>query len=191
MKALFNEMTPYKVYLTRTKDVFIPLSQLRFQFQKSACFCEYIHASASASGLETYYYGVKSNSSLNQSAVPNGNLTNSFFSKEGSLSSAITPSASRTNPYITDSKVLAALIQKHMVNVYNLKDCGTKHGNFQVIRTNNLPAVQIDLSFITKKNVAGKLDSPYWKQVATEAIYIGILDFIESKGSNVKNYRIN
>jgi N-acetylmuramoyl-L-alanine amidase len=196
VEALFNELTPYKVYLTRTKDIFIPLPQRpAFAIKKKAHAFVSIHANAaspSASGLETYYYGLKSSSStIKQNAVQNGPLTNSFFLKESSTSSVLKPNSSKTNPYITDSRALAIFIQKRMVKAYQLADRGAKHGNFQVIRANKLPAVLTELGFITNKNDAGKLGSPYWRQVAAEAIYMGILDYFESKGSKVNSYRLN
>jgi len=152
-----------------------------------------IHANAgssSASGLETYYYGIKS-SAINKTNI-NASKTNypTFFSKESSITSVLEPTASKTNPYITDSKTLANFIQKRMVASYQLQDRGAKHGNFQVIRSNNLPAVLTELGFITNKNDANKLGSPYWRQIAAEAIYMGILDFFESKGSDVSGYRL-
>lgn len=193
VESLFNELTPYNVYLTRTKDIFIPLDQRpALAISKKAHAFVSIHANAgssSASGLETYYYGIKS-SSINQTAKNGPIKNNPFFSKESSITSILEPTASKTNPYITDSKTLASFIQKRMVASYQLPDRGAKHGNFQVIRANNLPAVLTELGFITNKNDASKLSSPYWRQIAAEAIYMGILDFFESKGSDVSSYRL-
>lgn len=194
VETLFKDLTPYNVYLTRTKDIFIPLDQRpSLAISKKAHAFVSIHANAgspSASGLETYYYGIKS-SSINQTNQ-NGPMTNypTFFSKESSITSVLEPTASKTNPYITDSKTLATFIQKRMVASYQLPDRGAKHGNFQVIRSNNLPAVLTELGFITNKNDASKLSSPYWRQIAAEAIYMGILDFFETKGSDVSSYRL-
>lgn len=190
VESLFNELTPYKVYLTRSTDVFIPLGERpAFAIRKKANAFVSIHAnsgSSSASGLETYYYGIKSNKISMNSAQASA-INNPFFQKE---STALTPSSSKTNPYITDSKLLANFIQKRMVAAYNLKDRGAGHGNFQVIRANRMPAVLTEIGFITNKNDSSKLNSPYFRQIAAEAIYMGILDYFEYKGSNVANYRL-
>lgn len=194
VETLFNDLTPYNVFLTRTKDIFIPLNQRpSLAISKKAHAYVSIHANAgssSASGLETYYYGIKS-SSINQTNQ-SGPMTNypTFFSKESSISSVLEPTATKTNPYITDSKTLATFIQKRMVAAYQLPDRGAKHGDFQVIRSNNVPAVLTELGFITNKNDASKLSSPHWRQIAAEAIYMGILDFFETKGSDVSSYRL-
>ncbi|MEH6937397.1 N-acetylmuramoyl-L-alanine amidase [Bacillus sp. JJ664] len=194
VETLFNDLTPYNVYLTRSKDIFIPLNQRpALAISKKAHAFVSIHANAgssSASGLETYYYGIKS-AAINKTNI-NASKTNypTFFSKESSITSVLEPTASKTNPYITDSKTLANFIQKRMVAAYQLQDRGAKHGNFQVIRSNNLPAVLTELGFITNKNDASKLSSSHWRQIAAEAIYMGILDFFETKGSDVSAYRL-
>ena len=195
VESLFKEMTPYKIYLTRTNDTFIPLGQRpAFAIAKKADAFVSIHAnsgSSSASGLETYYYGIKpSSTSMNKMVSPTGPNNSSFFSKESSILGNLETSASNTNPYITDSKLLASFIQKRMVTAFQLPDRGSKHGNFQVIRANKLPAVLTELGFVTNKNDASKLSSPYWRQIAAEAIYMGILDFFENKGSDVTSFRI-
>ncbi|WP_142289548.1 N-acetylmuramoyl-L-alanine amidase [Gottfriedia luciferensis] len=191
VETLFKDLTPYKVYLTRSTDIFIPLAQRpSFAINKKANAFVSIHANAaspSASGLETYYYGIKSSSSsLNKNAAPPGTVHNSFLNN-GSNSSVL---ASKTNPYIDDSKLLAKCIQEQMVSAFELQDRGAKHGNFQVIRANRLPAVLTEIGFITNKNDAEKLASPYWRQIAAEAIYTGILDYFELKGADVSMYRL-
>lgn len=89
------------------------------------------------------------------------------------------------NPYVTDSKKLAAAVQKRMVTAMEIPDRGTDHGDFHVIRENSMPAILVELGFITNKGDNQKLASSFWRQRAAEAIYLGILDYYKAKGYNV------
>lgn len=93
--------------------------------------------------------------------------------------------ASGENPYITDSKQLAAAVQKRMVAAWQTYDRGTDHGDFHVIRENTMPAVLVELGFIDHKGDNQKLASSTYRQKAAEAIYLGILDYYKAKGFNV------
>lgn len=93
-----------------------------------------------------------------------------------------------TNPYVTDSKLLAEYIQKRLVVAMETKNRGFKHGNFHVIRENRMPAVLVELAFIDTKADNDKLKSTVYRQRAAEAIYLGILDYYQAKGYNVASY---
>lgn len=90
-----------------------------------------------------------------------------------------------TNPYTSDSKLLAQKIQTRMLEAWKLKDRGVDHGNFHVIRENTMPAVLVELAFIDNKIDNEKLATSWWRQEAAEAIYLGILDYYKAKGYNV------
>lgn len=89
------------------------------------------------------------------------------------------------NPNVADSKRLAEKIQKRMLDAWNLYNRGVKSGNFHVLRENTMPAVLVELGFITNEADNKKLASPSWRQKAAEAIYLGILDYYKEKGFNV------
>lgn len=93
--------------------------------------------------------------------------------------------AAGTNPYVSDSKLLATKIQTRMTDAWNLKDRGVKAGNYGVLRENNMPAALAELGFITNKSDNDKLKSDYWQTVAAKAIYFGILDYYKAKGYSV------
>lgn len=88
----------------------------------------------------------------------------------------------------TESELLATFIQKRLVEEWQLTDRGVKHGNFHVIRETSMPAVLVELGFITNKKDHQKLKSDYWRKVAAEAIYKGILDYYKHKGMDVSSY---
>ncbi|HZG71134.1 MAG TPA: N-acetylmuramoyl-L-alanine amidase [Chondromyces sp.] len=92
------------------------------------------------------------------------------------------------NPYPTQSRVLATYVQNRLLEAWNLRDRGVKHGNFHVIRENSMPAILVELGFITNKSDNDKLKSTYWREKAGRAIYLGTLDFYyHYKGADVRS----
>lgn len=88
----------------------------------------------------------------------------------------------------SDSKLLASFIQERLIESWDLTNRGVKQGNFHVIRETTMPAVLVELGFITNKKDHEKLASDYWRKVAAEAIYKGILDYYNYKGLDVSAY---
>lgn len=93
--------------------------------------------------------------------------------------------AKATNPHVKDSQLLAQSIQKRIVVALDTKDRGDKHGNFAVLRENNMPAALVELAFLDTKADNDKLNSPIYRQKAAEGIYLGVLDYYKAKGFNV------
>jgi N-acetylmuramoyl-L-alanine amidase len=79
--------------------------------------------------------------------------------------------------YSSKSKKLAELIQKRMISTLGTTDRGTKDGDFHVLRENGMTSTLIELGFIDNSSDANKLGSAAWRENASKAIYLGILDF--------------
>ncbi|RLQ96895.1 hypothetical protein D9X91_06980 [Falsibacillus albus] len=86
-------------------------------------------------------------------------------------------SAAYHNPNVDASTALATYIQHRLLDFWHLPDRGVRNGDFHVIRENTMPAVLTELGFIDYKSDNDKLKSPYWRQEAAKAIYLGILDY--------------
>ena len=93
------------------------------------------------------------------------------------------------NPYVTESRALADNIQKRLVKSLQTNNRGVKHGDLYVVRENTIPAVLAELGFIDNWGEGKKLSDPYWRQLAAEAIYAGILDYYEWQGFDMSSYR--
>ncbi|HDR6299871.1 N-acetylmuramoyl-L-alanine amidase [Bacillus cereus group sp. RP37] len=96
----------------------------------------------------------------------------------------------KTNPHVEESRVLAEKIQTRLVEALQTRDRGVKHGDLHVIRENDMPAVLTELAFIDNGIDYSKLSTASGRQIAAEAIYEGILDYYEWKGTNVSEYRL-
>lgn len=171
VRQIFEQHTPFTVLLTRETDERPGTSasdslakRVEFAEKSNADIYVSVHANASGvggHGTETYYYNP--NAVAAQSAAPSPE----------------------------DSRVLAEKIQKRLVVALETRDRGIKDGNgLYVIRKTTMPAVLAELAFVDEENDAKKLASPYYRERAAEAIYMGILDYYEWKGNDVSAYRL-
>ena len=81
------------------------------------------------------------------------------------------------SPVSPQSKALAASIQSELVKVIALYDRGVKDANFYVIKYTNMPAVLVEIGFITNPTEEKLLGSPDFQRKAALGIYRGILKF--------------
>lgn len=84
---------------------------------------------------------------------------------------------SSANPNANESKNLAALIQKNIVQRANMVDRGVKNNRFYVIRNNNVAAVLVELGFISNADDRNKLASAKYADIFAEAIYQGLYQY--------------
>jgi N-acetylmuramoyl-L-alanine amidase len=91
------------------------------------------------------------------------------------------------NPMIQQSQNLAKSIQTQLLMAWNSTDRGTNHGNFQVIRDNNLPAVLTELGFIDSQADRLHLSSQLELQKAAKAIHDGIILYLQNSGYQITN----
>jgi N-acetylmuramoyl-L-alanine amidase len=76
-----------------------------------------------------------------------------------------------------ESKLLAAEIQKEMVERADMYDRGIKDSEFYVIKNNHIPAVLLEMGFLPNKEDREKLVSDQYQEVIAESIYQGIKNY--------------
>jgi N-acetylmuramoyl-L-alanine amidase len=81
----------------------------------------------------------------------------------------------------SDSEKLAEFIQNRLYKALDTKDRGVKDGGFYVIKRNSIPAVLVELGFMTNKADASKLKSNSYREEAAKAITQGIVDYFNWK----------
>lgn len=81
--------------------------------------------------------------------------------------------------YHSEGQSLAECINNRIVRKMNMVDRGVKEANFYVLRHTIMPAVLVEMGFITNTEDCIKLlDKP---EDFAEAIYKGILDYLEGE----------
>lgn len=154
MVKTYLEKAHYKVLMTRSSDIFIPLDErAKFANDNNPLLFVSIHYNSApnkeADGIEVFYY------------------RNKDSDKE------------RTQ----QSKLLAEAVLKHATDVTGAHLRSVKHGNFVVIRTTEMPSILVECGFLTNdeelKNIK---NSSYLKKLAY-GISKGILSFVKEEGN--------
>lgn len=139
------------VHLTRSSDVYISLDERAALSKKvGADIFVSIHAN---------------------SATPSAHGAETYYSGQ--------PYNGETNPFPTESMLLATYIQNHLVSETNMYDRNAKHGGYIVLRRNSVPSALVELGFITNASDAAKMKQSNYKYQAAEGIYKGILEYFK------------
>ncbi|MEG1442448.1 MAG: N-acetylmuramoyl-L-alanine amidase [Oscillospiraceae bacterium] len=79
----------------------------------------------------------------------------------------------------TVSEKLARSILDSIVNTLGSKDNGVRAANFAVLRLTNMPAVLVELGYLSNSTEALNLNSPAWQKAVAKAIFEGIYKFVK------------
>jgi len=170
----------YHAQLTRETDVYIPIRK-RTQFatdQKADLFIS-IHANASlsakASGIETYYLALASDESARITAMRE-NVGAKYNMKELDALVGRIPKERKS----TESRRLAELIQAQLTSGKQVRDRGVKHAPFVVLIGTKVPAVLVEVGFISNPTEGKKLTTKAYQHQLATAIAKGIEQYIKS-----------
>ncbi len=170
----------YNVRLTRETDVYIPIRK-RTQFatdQKADLFIS-IHANGStsrkAAGIETYYLALASDESARITAMrENAGAEYNMKELDALVGRIFKESKS------TESRRLAELIQAQLASGKHVKNRGVKHAPMVILIGAKVPAVLVEVGFISNPTEGKKLTTKaYQRQLAT-AIAEGIEQYIKN-----------
>ena len=170
----------YNVRLTRETDVHIPIRK-RTQFaidQKADLFIS-IHANGSiyrkAAGIETYYLALASDESARITAMrENAGAEYNMKELDALVGRILKESKS------TESRRLAELIQTQLTSGKQVRNRGVKHAPFVVLIGTKVPAVLVEVGFISNPTEGEKLTTKaYQRQLAT-SIAKGIEQYIKN-----------
>ena len=84
---------------------------------------------------------------------------------------------SSSSPVADQSKALATSIQSELVKAIALNDRGVKDANFYVIKNTKMPAVLVEVAFISNPTEEQLLGSPDFQSKAALGVYQGILKY--------------
>ena len=170
----------YNVRLTRETDVFLPIRK-RTQFaidQKADLFVS-IHANGStfrkAAGIETYYLALASDESARITAMrENAGAEYNMKELEALAGRILKESKS------TESRRLAQLIQAQLISGKQVKDRGVKHAPMVILIGTKVPAVLVEVGFISNPTEGKKLTTKVYQRQLATSIAKGIEQYIKS-----------
>ncbi len=175
----------YKVYLTREDDTFVKLSdRTHFANQKKADLFISIHANAapkkqklSLKGIETFFLSpAKTNKAKRIAAKENASAMGlNRISKDTLLSFLNRNKIIQSNKLAIDIQggILASVRQKYDKVV----DGGVREAPFWVLVGAQMPAVLIEIGYITNPQEGERLFNPFYQKALVEGILNGINNY--------------
>lgn len=178
-----QEQHGYEVSLTRTRDVFLPLEERTAiaNTQKADLFLSMhvnAHPDKQVGGVETYFLNLATDAdAMRVAALENATSTHSMGEMQDILQGLL------KNAKIDESSRLARFIHRNLARglarKYKSKNRGVKQAPFYVLIGAEMPAVLVEIAFITNPAEAKLLRSDsYLDKVATE-IANGITAYVE------------
>ncbi len=120
---------------------------------------------------------------LKRAAMANQWGANYFISIH--TNSSVNPAASGFETYVyrlgSPAAQLAESIQKSVVSIMGVKDNGIRQANFSVLRNTDMPAVLVELGYLSNPTEALNLNSSAWQSKMANAIAQGINSYITSR----------
>lgn len=103
---------------------------------------------------------------------------NVFVSIHANAISLRRPDVNGVETYYFSSQRLAEAIHSSMLQSLNVRDRGVRRSRFYVLRNNSIPAVLVEVGYVTGAEDAPRLASPAFQRQMAEAIARGILLYV-------------
>jgi N-acetylmuramoyl-L-alanine amidase len=182
---LATEGLGVKVAMSRSTDVFVPLRErTSFANKLHADLFVSIHANAHpqsvSEGVEVYFLSSEaSDTNARQvAAVENGviQLENPASRQKSELLRSILWDLAQSE-FQQESSSMAETVLDSMTRSLRLVPRGVKQAGFYVLGGAAMPAVLIEIGFLTNKNEERKLATPEYRESVARAIYTGLAEY--------------
>lgn len=192
LKSILEKNLPLQIVLTRTEDINLPLEDRASlaNNQKAEMFLS-IHTNASyrktAHGSETYFLSLHASDEdarklayfeNNSAELEEGILPEN----ENDIKMILWDMAQTT--YLKQSSQLAELIQNELNFLLSTENRGIKQAPFKVLSNVAMPAVLIEVAFISNPREEKELSSPEFQFKVALAIYKGIAKYLRLYGAS-------
>jgi N-acetylmuramoyl-L-alanine amidase len=186
------EKKGFKVLYTRTDDTFVPLEErtAMANMAKADLFLS-LHCNAykkaSIRGFETYSLSLKSSSdeARRVAARENGVQPHQISDLQFILADLV------LNSKVEESSDLAEAIQSsavaHVGEKYGIRNHGHRHAPFYVLMGAKMPAVLVEMGYLSNKDDAANLSSAKYRRRIAEGIVQGLLQYKK----NIESFAMN
>jgi len=185
-KNLASRLTEdgFNVIITRISDEFLALKErAEIADEARADFFVSIHCNAayrksSMHGAETYFLSsAKSDWARTVEATENSAIKFESEDNAGIPELDYILNDLAQTQFLEESQQAAIYIQESLVQLCGLYNRGVKQANFYVLRLNYMPAVLIEIGFLTNSNDRKKLQDDNFLEKVVEAIASGIKQY--------------
>ena len=176
-----------EVGYTRTADTMVPLLDRAITANdEGADVFVSIHLNActskNAKGSEVFFMSLGPVDKDMQALADADNETEKPGEEPDYLTAILEDMAQAT--FLHESEHLAVCIQAELNRLAGIKERGVKQAPFAVLRAAAMPAVLVEVAFISNPEEAAKLRNPIFLKSAANAIAKGVQSYIESSGAN-------
>ncbi len=188
LKKNLEERQGISVILTRNKDVYIPLSRrTEIANKEDADLFVSIHVNAAKNrklrGIETWFLNATNNREWQEVADRENKISKSDSTGVSELD-LILKDLSRFHK-IEESMSLAHFVHDSTIHSLkksygNLYDHGVKWAKFHVLVGARMPAVLLEVGFISNAEDEMRLQNEKYRAEVSEAVSAGILDYLSS-----------
>ena len=182
-----------EVILTRNEDIFLPLEERTAiaNTEEADLFISLhlnAHPSLETRGLETYFLNLSTNAeAMRVAAMENATSTHQMSDLEGILSDIL------KNSKIDESSRLAGYVHKSMLtgldgkNFGDVKNLGVKQAPFYVLIGAQMPAILLEIAFISNKIDAENLQNQEFVETVTNEIVKGIGLYVQTTTASLSS----
>ncbi len=186
VKALLEKNLDVHVLLTRSDDRFVSLGdRTKFANEQHADIFVSIHCNAAyntkANGSEVYYL---STAQTHEARAVEA-MENEVIKFEDPESIKRYKDLDfilydmRQTEYLNESSELSDICQKQLVSNLGTKNNGVRQANFYVLRGAFMPAVLVEIAYLSNKNEEKKLRTDDFQNKAAKSIYLSLKQFKE------------
>ncbi|MFQ5848842.1 MAG: N-acetylmuramoyl-L-alanine amidase [Candidatus Methylomirabilales bacterium] len=184
LRRLIQERLGIRVVMTRTEDVFVPLEErTAIANRAKADFFISIHVNAAprsrASGFETYFLSREPSDSAARASAIRENLSVNLGGlkprEEDALRAILWDMANTL--YLRESSELAEILLEELDRILKVNNRGVKSAPFFVLMGAAMPAVLMEVAFISNPKEERKLQAARYKDRVAEALYAGVVRF--------------
>ncbi len=190
LAAKLKKRLPAEVFLTRSRDVFVPLEERTALANRvEADLFVSIHANASTNrslqGIETYYLNnTGDRATLRLAAMENGlgAVSRAGRGKGKDLSyilSDLIQTGKEEESSVLARRVHEAMIQRLRGKYPKVKSLGVKKGPFYVLVGAHMPCILAETGFLTHRVEGKRLAQPVYQEEIAEGLFWGIARFLQ------------
>jgi N-acetylmuramoyl-L-alanine amidase len=194
LKRRLEQRLPVRVVLTRNEDANLPLqTRTAIANQNKADLFISLHLNSSKGaqphGAETYFLSLKASDQYAAASAERENQAAAEAAAAGSESAAAGGEGDplfdlqlilwdlAQSRYLAESQQLAKLIQEELNTTLGLKDRGVKQAPFTVLMGAAMPAVLVELGFLSNPEEDASLQEPTHRAELVEAIVRAVSRF--------------
>jgi len=173
-----------EVILTRDRDLEVPLTyRAELANNRQADLFLSIHANAAhgrgISGAETYFLSDSNVDEETRALVALENNTMGLADPTGAAGDEISMLLWElaNKEYLRESRDLAEVIQRNLNIALALPDRGVKQGRFLVLKGATMPAVLVEVGFISNPAEERRLLSSSYQQKLADALFDSVLEY--------------